>query len=419
MKEPETEGVLQIICGTGTASGDRLWKDNQLYFMPSPPWTAGTRYVINLSGTVRSADGRELRLERYISFYAINRSDPPLLEQFSPADGASVGTGGLAMEFRFSCPMDRLSVESTFTIDGVSDKTFQWSDDDRLLAVTSHKALLPWVSYHWTIKGGAKSRDGVPLATAVSGQFTTDLDKVLPQVSGVFPVLASGGSWLPTGGSIGTDLGPGQGIAVQFNKAMGDNVLRSLRFEPALAGRTEMLGDSGIVFIPNRDPDPETAYTIIVSADTKDAGGLKLGADYRVTFVPDIPYLHIISFSTDSSFDFVNGSRLQIALNGADPGLLRFTVRFSQPFVSAEAKQDAALKITLNPFFPGTLDPIALRSASWPFDDRMHMEWERLRAGSADEPHLYRLVIPGGRGGVNSGGGTYFEEDQVLYLEVL
>lgn len=426
MKKPETEGILQIISDGGTITGDRFWKDNNLYFVPSPPWTAGIRYVLNISGTVYSADGRELRLERYISFYAINKSEPPLLEKFSPRDGASVGNTGLQMEFYFSCPMERLSVESALTIEGVSDKQFEWSNDDRLLKIIPAKALLPWTVYRWNLKDSARSRDGVPLAKAVSAQFTTDLDKLMPQVTRVFPVIASGGNWLFSGGDIETDLGPGQAIAVEFNKSMGDNMLRSIRFEPSLAGRTESLSDKSIVFIPTRDPDPETAYTLIVSADTKDSGGLKLGTDYRITFVPDIPYLQIISFNIDylssqnsGGIVFDNKSTVQVPMDAANPGIFSFTIRFSQAFVSAEAKQDAALKIALTPYFPGTLDPIALRSVRWLFDDQIHMEWERLKTGTSDVKHFYQFIIPGGRGGINNGGGMYFKEDQILYLETI
>ena len=83
-------------------------------------------------------------------------------------------------------------------------------------------------------------------------------------------------------------------------------------------------------------------------------------------------------------------------------------------------KQNTALLISLNPYFPGTLDSTALRSITWLHsDDLLTMEWERLKAGSADEAHFYRLLIPGGKGGINNGGGMYFKEAQVLYLEAV
>jgi hypothetical protein len=419
MRKEETENILQINSDDGTVTGDRFWKGNQLYFVPSPPWNAGTRYVLNLSGTVYSADGRELRLDRYISFFAINKSEAPVLEWFSPADGESVETGGLGMEFRFSRPMERLSVESAFTIEGVGEKKFEWSNDDRVLKVTSEKTLLPWTAYHWSLNDSAKSHDGVPLAKKFSAQFSTDSDKIVPQVLRVFPAIFSDGRWLPTGGNIEEGPGPGQGIVVEFNKPMGEDVLRSLRFEPDLAGRTEALSDKSIVFIPSRDPEPETAYTLIVSADTRDSGGLKLGEDYRVTFIPDIPFLKILSFNAgDAAIDFNNNSAVKIPLASGNQGVLSFTIHFSLPF-GAEAKNNTALLISLSPFFPGTLDSPALRSVNWLSDDLLRMEWERVKAGSDYEAHLYRLLIPGGKGGINNGGGMYFKENQVLYLETI
>jgi hypothetical protein len=423
MKKEETEGILQINSDSGSVTGDRFWKGRKLYFVPSPPWTAGTRYVLNISGIACSLDGRELTIERYIPFFAINKSEPPLLKEFSPADGASVENSGLVIRLSFSCPMEKLSVESAFVIEGINDKKFEWSDDDKILDITPEKILLPWTVYHWTLKGGAKSRDGVPLAKEVSGRFSTDLDRLLPRVTGVFPVILSGGHWLSTGGLIERDLGPGQGIAVTFNKAMGDNALRSIRFEPSLSGRTEALSEKSVVFIPGKDPEPETAYTLIVSADAKDTGGLKMGTDHRVTFIPDIPFINIISLDVDGlpSLNAAGGLRFDgTSVFGVplDLTVLRFSIRFSLPF-SAEAKKDAAKKISLSPYFPGTLDPIALRSVKWISDDRIRMEWERLKTGNADEVCHYKLSVPGGRGGINNGGGMYFREDQILYLETM
>jgi hypothetical protein len=433
MDTRSSEAILQISSGAGSVAGDRFWNGNTLYFVPAAGWTAGTRYTLGLSGTVTSADGRELRLDRYVFFYAINTSAPPLLEWFSPADGESVRTGGLVMELRFSCPMDRTSVETSVNVDGMGDKQFEWSDDDRTLRIIPAKECAAWMVYHWALKDGARSRDGVPLAKAVSACFSTDLDKLPPRVERVFPALYSAGKWLPTGGGIAGDLGPGQGIAVEFNKPMSESALRSIRFDPTLAGRTEQLSPNRFVFIPSRDPEPETAYTLTIPADSKDAEGLKLGADYRLSFTADIPYLRILSFHADgvsplqpdgsntngAAGDLGGGSAFAVPVNTAADGLLCFTIHFSLPVTTIEAKQTAALKITLAPFFPVTLAPVALRSVTWLSEDRLRMEWERLEPGTANEDHYYRLLIPGGRGGIDTGDGMRFREDQYLYLEAV
>jgi hypothetical protein len=425
MQKYRTEDILQISSDLGSAGGDLFWKGNDLYFVPSPPWTAGIRYTISLSGIVYSLDGRELRLERFVSFYAINESPAPLLETYSPADGESVGSGGFVLELGFSRPMERLSVETAFSVEGLGEKKFEWLNDDRTLRVIAEKPLAAWTSYRWTLKNSAKSRDGVPLAKAASAQFSSDRDELLPRVEQVFPVLNVSGRWLPVGTAIEDGLGPGQGIAVEFNKPMGENALRSLRFEPSLAGRTEMLAANKIVFIPSRDPEPETAYTLFVAADAKDAEGLKIGAEYRISFIPDIPYIKVLSFRADGGtvLDTSGGSggslgdihKVQVDFAAGECG---FTLWFSHDF-SDEEKQNTALKISLNPFFPRTLDPVALRSAAWMTDNRLRMTWEGLRPGTQNEFHYYKLIIPGGKGGINSGGGTYFKEDQYLYLEAV
>jgi hypothetical protein len=191
-----------------------------------------------------------------------------------------------------------------------------------------------------------------------------------------------------------------------------------LRFEPSITGRTEKLSDKSMVFIPGRDPEPEITYTLIVSGDAKDTEGLKIGSDYRRIFTADIPYLRVASMNIANGID-INPNDSQntaVTVSESDGGLVRFTVYFSLPF-SIEAKQKTALAVSLTPFFPGTLDPIALRSVSWVSDDRLLMEWERLKAGKPDEPHYYRLFIPGGRSGINNGSGMYLQQDMILYLE--
>jgi hypothetical protein len=236
----------------------------------------------------------------------------------------------------------------------------------------------------------------------------------------VYPVLFSDGSWYPTGAGIETGLALGQGIAVSFNKPMGENVLRSLRFEPALTGKAEMLSEKSVVYIFSRDPERDTTYTLIVSSEAKDIEGLKTGVDYRINFVPDFPSLTVLSFSTDAdSVIEILSSNITLPVKPlSGTGELFFSIRFSLGF-SLEEKLNAAQKIMLNPFFPRTLAPVALQNVIWISDDRLFMKWEGLSPGSNETPHYYRLTIPGGKGGISSGTGIYMKEDLVIYLEAI
>jgi hypothetical protein len=375
---------------------------------------------------VYSLDGRELRLDTSIPFYALNSSPAPYVESFFPSDGASAAVGengGPFLSLRFSRPMDRLSTETAFTLEGLGEKIFAWEDDDRLLVISSGKPLSPWTAYRWTLGSRAQSRDGVPIAETAGGRFITDLDRELPGVIRVFPMIPSGGGWFFSGGSIGEDLGSGQGIGIEFSKPMGENVFHSIRFEPSLPGRTERLSPSSFLFIPARDPEPETIYTLTVSGDAQDTTGLKMGADYAVCFKADIPFLRLLSFTADKAepfTDFPSGPSASplagVPVNPAD-GVLRFSIHFSLS-ISDEAKRDIPLRISLAPWFPPDLKqkPVSLRYVEWSSDYHLRMEWEGFEQG---EGLYYRLTLPGGKGGLNTGKGMYFREDQILYLEVI
>jgi len=420
MQKDAVEGLVQINSDTGSVKGDKYWKDNSLYFVPVQGWTAGIRYTLSLYGTINSEDGREIRIDRFISFYAINKNSPPVLENYSPVGGSSIGTKSAVFEFVFSCSMDKYTVESALTIEGIGNKTFEWFDDDKILRVTSEKTLSTWTMYKWNLKESAKSIDGVPLPKAYSDYFITDLDQSLPQVTNVYPVLFADGCWYPAGINLDNGLRSGHGIAVSFNKQMGENVVRSLRFEPSLTGRTELLSENSIVYIFTKDPEPETIFTLIVSGDTRDSEGLKIGSEYRKNFSVDIPYLNVLSVTTNNNQqieDFTETNNILPVYVDQGTGLLTLSIYFSLMF-GLEEKLNAPQKITLSPFFPRTLPPSALSYVHWISDDRLLLKWEGLKAGD-EVPHYYKLTIPGGKGGISSDTGVFMKEDFVLYLEAI
>ena len=418
MIKNDAEGILQITSDSGSVSGDKFWKGNNLYFVPVQGWTAGIRYALSLTGSIRSIDGRELRIERYISFYAVNNNHPPVLVYHNPPDGASVSTNNINYEFHFSRSMDRLSTESALILEGISKKNIEWSADDKILKVALENALSPWVLYKWSVRDSAKSADGVPLQKTYSGHFITDMDQTPPKVTGIYPVLNENGRWYATGLEMETGLRQGHGIAVEFNKPMGESVLRSLRFEPSLQGRTEYLSEESIVYIFARDPEPETIYTLTISGDTRDIEGLKIGTDFKIYFTPDIPVLKILSVKAGGNeIDFSQANNpARISIDAAT-GLLDLTIYFSLIFDFNEMK-NAPWRITLAPLFPRSLSPVALQYVNWASGDRLLLRWEGLKTGD-EYPHYYRLTIPGGAGGISSSPGINMKENITILLEAV
>ncbi|MDR2110352.1 MAG: Ig-like domain-containing protein [Spirochaetaceae bacterium] len=429
------EEAVSVTFNGGKAPGDMSWQGNEIHFTPAAGWSPGTRYTLSLSGNVFARDGRELTLAGHIPFYAVSKSHIPYLMSFEPLDGASVGVtpaDGCRVRLVFTHPMDRKSVEVAFTLEGMGEKKHAWTADDRTLEISSADSLPAWTSYRWTLDETARSRDGTPLAKPVSAQFTTDLDRLFPQVVRVFPMVrsAASGVWQETGRPLADGLGSGLaqtlGIGIEFNKPMDrDSLLRAVRLDPVMTGRTELLSDSLVVYIPEKDPEPETVYTLIVSADTRDRFGLKMGTDYTAPFVPDIPYLKILSLTVEgigTIGGLENGAHHRVPVfvveDGDHTGVLRFTLNFSLRF-SPEARTDTVFRVFLDTYFPGTISSVpSLRFAEWLSSDKLRMEWEGLDPSAGGPPSYYRLSLPGGRNGITNGGGSFFKEEIFLYLEV-
>jgi len=419
----ETQKILSVNFTGGVVKGDLDWQGNTLFFIPLEPWLPGLRYTVSLSGTIYARDGREERISRYVSFYAVNRETAPYGLDFSPANGASVGVSpadGAFVRIVFSQPMDHLSTDA-FSLDGVNNLEFLWSDDDTALEVRPKTPLNPWTVYHWSLSAKAKGKNGAALGRELSGQFVTDADRLIPVVKEVFPLvrggLASQDRWIKTGAAMDC-FGSGQAIGIEFNKPMDQSVLRQIRFEPSLAGHAEMWKDTTVVFIPDRDPEPELLYTLYVSSGSQDTEGLKMEKDYDLSFAADIPYLSVDVLDTGRGETPAEQNGTYPAAVTEPDGIITITLKFSH-IMEISAQANTVLNLRMEPYFPGTLLLPALRFAKWGASgssDTLILKWGNISKSTAGEKHFYRLMLPGGRGGISDGKGSYLKEDLYFYF---
>jgi hypothetical protein len=96
-------------------------------------------------------------------------------------------------------------------------------------------------------------------------------------------------------------------------------------------------------------------------------------------------------------------------------GIVTVTLRFSHAFTT-QAQAAAVLGLRLETYFPGTLQAVSLRSARWWSADTLILQWEGLEIGTTEEGCYYRLVLPGGRGGISDGAGSYLRENYTFFL---
>jgi hypothetical protein len=435
MEQDEVERALAITSPEGTVEGDRHWDGTTLVFVPLAPWKAGIRYNLALKGLLHGKDGRELRISVDHPFYGLLKGEAPVLQFIDPAPGTSVpvqvleadlsAPHGPPLQFRFSRPMNPQTVQDALSIEGIDQIIWAWSHEDQLLSATPKKPLSPWTVYRWTLKTSALSREGIPLGKEASGTFCTNLDTDRPYVEGTFCLGRSGTDWIDLGRSL-NELDLGQALGLRFSEPMNrESLLQALRIEPSLPGYTVQIDERTVAYVPDRPPEPGTTYVLIVSADTKDLSALSLGQEYREAFTPSIPYLVLRSVQANTGPSFSgpfseNTQGVYTITPQAPEGKLFINLEFSLPF-SAEAKIALLKQVSLAPYFPGSLAPVTLQSATWSSDSTIHLVWVGLEGGSGDMPHYYRLSLAGGRSGITTsaadGMGYWLKESNTLMLE--
>ncbi|MFA6505734.1 MAG: Ig-like domain-containing protein [Treponemataceae bacterium] len=421
VEKVEAEAAFSVTSESGSVEGDLCWDGSGFHFTPISGWKSGVRYRMALSGSIRAIDGREARPAVDLSFYAIRSGGAPSLVSCYPKDGAVTGVcsdDGARIELTFSEAMDERKTEDALSLQPAVELFSEWNSTRTVLTAKPKAALSPCVVYRWTLSADAQAFDGSPLAREELGSFSTDADATPPAVARTYPAVASGGTWTDAGGTL-SDLDVEQAVIVEFSEAMEtSNMQGSVSFSPPLSGRTDVLDPRRIVFIPDENPESGTPLTLIVSADAADRSGLRMGSEYRESFVPAIPALRVLRVEATSgeSLDSpLSDSLLSATVSDVD-GLLSLSIRFSTAFPLA-SRVASLSKIALDAYFPGSLSSPVVRSVSWPSSDTALFVWEGLEKSPLGYANFYELKISGGRAGVAADMDLKMKEDLRLLVE--
>ncbi len=424
--EPEhlsAERAFLVKSPAGIVEGDFLWEGSGFTWKPVSLWDPGVRYRLILKGLIRILDGRESSPEMDIPFFVLHSGGQPTLLRVLPEQGASVAVdaGSLpVLNLEFSEAMDKRETENAFSLKPAVDCDYAWNSGQTTLSITPRDQLSVCSVYRWSLGAEARALDGTPLGRSKSGNFITDLDSTPPWVERVYPVVRSGDTWVKAAADV-SGLDAGHSIAILFSEQVDPaSAAGGIRIEPSQAGRADAIAPGLVVYTPERDWLPGQPLTLVVSRDVKDVSGLKTGEEYSIRFTPLVPYLMIRSVRSgvlETTSDLAGTSILAAELGNAPDGVCTLTLEFSAPF-DAKGKTAAGERISLATFFPAWLPSPALRDVCWLSDDTVALTWEGLRANEAGTLNYYRLLIPGGQGGIHSGKDLFLQDDGSLYLEV-
>ncbi len=255
-------------------AGKGEWLNTSTYlFQPEPGLEGGIQYVVNVNSTLKSLAGLALSS---VPDWAFSTSLPRVVD-VTPYD-----TFSLALEpeitVTFNQPMDKASVEADFRLEWTAGKlagTFEWNEKATEMVFKPTGSLARAAGYQLTLSPASRSKGGINLEQVVQRFYTT-----YPDFSLTYTEPFDGGSKAYS-----------DQVRLTFSapiKQYETNELSKLVvISPEISNLSVYDSDHSILL--NGEFDPETLYTIRISAELEDEWGMRLGRDYSFSLRSTAP----------------------------------------------------------------------------------------------------------------------------------
>ncbi len=247
------------------------------YSMAQKDSYSDTLYTVTLATTAHDTSGNALRFRLQFSFRTVQSNVTIYGIQTNPADGdINVNPlGNRGIDITFPRRMDQGTTEAATSIQPPLSKTFLWPDAN-ILRIYTGGPFMSDTTISVSIAGTAQDKDGNPL-----GQPFTFSFRVAPfQVTYTSPANAD------------LFVGQSQQVVVSFNNYIPLSSAQSaFSISPAISGTLAYAGSapytdpSQVVFTPSGSFQPNTKYTVTVSAGAADMYGVHMRSPYTFSFI--------------------------------------------------------------------------------------------------------------------------------------
>ncbi len=414
------ESIFSLAGPDGEEDGDFLWETDSVVFVPHEEMQPGYRYRMQISGDLKTADGKSFTKHIDIPFYCQTDELPPVLVSAVPADAAIVDIDN-AIVFSFSKPIDRDSFDDGFTLRPSTEFDCNWNGNSTVATITPDNAWTNLGCYNWSISPEVTDESGIPLPRKSSGSFLVQIDTDAPSVTGVYPAgdNADGSYSLLTALSA-DDLLLGQHLALTFSENIDFSSLRrQLSLTPSIDGYIVAIDPQTALYYIDEELPPDQEYELIIEEGLTDTRGNSTTSNWSLSFTPSIPAQKIVSVEIEDNVppntilnagDFNNDGYITIPnLDYYGTDTLYFYVNLAEgfPSESINERREFVSGISLSPVFPpGTAAP-SLYSSDWESETRIRLIYEDLASYSAGEPVYYRFKITAGSSDSATPGGSY------------
>jgi hypothetical protein len=453
------DGSLTITSWRSRPNGSWVYTPTTAVFYPSDPWEPGIRYVLQVTGSLTTIDGRRHEQDLYLPFFSYNTQAPLRLLSVTPLDGQSLAVDG-SLTFTFNQAVDYRVFEDFFTLSPLVPGTYIWNtgtpeeDFYNQVTFTPEEGFQALQIYNWTIQQGAPSLAGTQVWESITGLFITQEETVPPavvddpatagRIDGIRRMFQDDMSFSPPPpGTESLDfLRNGDAVFVDFTVDMdwsrGTDVII---FTPSIDGEILVYDDRTLVFLPS-ETWKDQEYTLEVSQEVRSLLGLEMDGVVSQTFTPDIRYQGFeLTISLDT-YDWESWPSLSTAQplplsddgqgNDIPTGEVSLVLSFDDPYSVVDAggvplpsqpgyyqgRDQIAGAVQFESYFPSSVSSPQLVATSWSADYKtLTLNYQGLTFSTADEPAYYRLRISSQGTNVLSGLDTALDKEYEVILE--
>lgn len=259
---------------TPTASGKGEWLNTSIYvFRPDPALSAATEYTVTVNPDLVAQDGAALEQAISWSFTTLSLA---IVEVFPPPPAIDLPLDS-TFQVRFNTPVDRASVENTFslTAEGAAvpvKGSFIWSEDSAGFQFKPDSLLQIDTVYDAVLQPGAQALSGgEPLKAEARWSFAT---VPLPAIISTDPPDGAEGAY------------PYGSFNIYFASQMNVETLKDkITIEPKPWRDPDFYyGDYDHSYSVSFPVEPSTAYTITIAPGMEDVYGNAIGEPLVVEY---------------------------------------------------------------------------------------------------------------------------------------
>ncbi|MEJ5272749.1 MAG: Ig-like domain-containing protein [Spirochaetota bacterium] len=418
---------------------------NVLTITPKSKWEPYQRYWLKISSTLESVEGKKFGNNFYRVFQSTEDIIPVSANLAFPDIKNGVVNDEISyLQFYFSSEVDRLSVQSSFSISPSTNGYFEWIDNRQLKYHFKDK-VIPGKSYTISISGNARDINGLPVKE-FSRTFDYKIDTQLPYISeikiGMTTFEVNEQNFRYENGIYYLDYicEKDDKISFKLNKPVDKSTIKdSISISPDSSFQEsydELLNNVEISFINNLQLGQY--YTFTISNNLKDTDGLPIRNSIILKLRVNGPYSKFLELSTrtfnDTNFtatqegsscpvtfdNNLEGQQITVDAPQLDkPVKFSVLIKFTNPsYSNPEIIVSSFIQsVFIKKVFPGVATSIPILTYNFISLDQCEITFEINPDNSTYEAILY-LKINGGSSGIIDKNKNYLKESIMIYFKL-